>query len=135
MSKLPTRALRDLRVMAGTPIAVVIALLFVGGAVWATSAFPREEVRPAVPEITPLTDKETTEFDHWWDLQPAIANFPVSNDGAKVMIVEFAGRSARLRLDHARLEAGQQILTTTLDVELQHERPTAPDDGSATATD
>ena len=52
-----------------------------------------------------------------------------------VMIVEFAGRSARLRLDHARLEAGQQTLATTLDVELQHEEPTAPDDGSATATD
>ena len=52
-----------------------------------------------------------------------------------VMIVEFAGRSARLRLDHARLEGGEQTLATTLDVELQHEEPTAPDDGSATASD
>ena len=51
-----------------------------------------------------------------------------------VMTVELDGRSARLQLDHVHLIAGQQTLTTTLDVELQSERPTAPDDGTATAT-
>jgi hypothetical protein len=51
-----------------------------------------------------------------------------------VMIVEFVGRSARLRLDHAHQTDGRQTLTNTVDVELQTERPTVPaDDASATA--
>jgi PhoD-like phosphatase len=40
-----------------------------------------------------------------------------------VMTVEFAGRSARLRLDHAHQTEGRQTLSNTLDVELQTERP------------
>ena len=51
-----------------------------------------------------------------------------------LMTVEFAGRSARLRLDHAHETAGRQTLTNTLEVELQTERPTADHDGAATAT-
>ena len=51
-----------------------------------------------------------------------------------VMTVEFAGRSARLRLDHAGQTEGRQTLTNTLDVELQTERPTADHNGAATAT-
>ena len=50
------------------------------------------------------------------------------------MTVEFAGRSARLRLDHAGQTEGHQTLTNTLEVELQTERPSADHDGSATAT-
>ncbi len=48
-----------------------------------------------------------------------------------VMTVEFDGRSARLRLDHADVAAGRQVLTTTLDVELHHERPTAHPESAA----
>jgi hypothetical protein len=51
-----------------------------------------------------------------------------------VMTVEFSGRAARLRLDHAHHAAGGQTLTKTLDVELQTERPTAPDGETSTAT-
>ena len=51
-----------------------------------------------------------------------------------VMTVDFAGRSARLRLDHAHQIEGRQVLTNTLEVELQTERPTADPDGAATAT-
>src|SRR5260221_12912474 len=40
MSKLPTRALRDVRVLVATPVALVLTLLFAGGAAWGTSAFP-----------------------------------------------------------------------------------------------
>ena len=90
MSKLPMRALRDIRVLVATPLALVIALLFVGGAAWATSAFPREEVRPVVPQAPAITANETSEFERWWDVQPKMTNFPFSNDGAKVLIVEFA---------------------------------------------
>jgi hypothetical protein len=51
-----------------------------------------------------------------------------------VMTVEFARRAARLRLDHARLVDGRHALTTTLDVELQSERPTSDDESESTAS-
>jgi hypothetical protein len=51
-----------------------------------------------------------------------------------VMTVEFAGRSARLRLQHAELHDGQHALVPTLDVELQAERPSTRPDDTATAT-
>ena len=50
-----------------------------------------------------------------------------------VMTVEFTGRSARLRLDHAHQESGRHWLTNTVDVELQTERPRSDPEG-ATAT-
>jgi hypothetical protein len=50
------------------------------------------------------------------------------------MTVEFAGRSARLRLQHAGIHDGQHALVPTLDVELQAERPSTRPDDSATAT-
>jgi PhoD-like phosphatase len=51
-----------------------------------------------------------------------------------VMTIEFNGRAARLRLDHARLVDGRHTLSTTLDVELQRERPAAHDDSASTAS-
>jgi uncharacterized membrane protein/protein-disulfide isomerase len=90
MSKLPGRALRDIRVLVATPVALIIALLFVGGAAWATSSFPREVDRPVVPQAPAITANQSTEFERWWDVQPRVSNFPFSNDGAKVLIVEFA---------------------------------------------
>src|SRR6187431_1116826 len=62
ISKLPGRALRDIRILVATPLAIVIALLFVGGGVWAASAFPREEIRPVVAALAPLTASEAAEF-------------------------------------------------------------------------
>ena len=51
-----------------------------------------------------------------------------------VMTVEFTGRAARLRLDHARLVDGRHTLSTTLEVELQREHPTAHDDSTSIAS-
>ena len=90
MSKLPTRAMRDIRVLVTTPAALLLALLFVGGAAWGTSAFPSPEVRPAAVQTPVLTANEATEFERWWAVQPTVANFPFTSDGAKVLIVEFA---------------------------------------------
>jgi uncharacterized membrane protein len=90
MSKLPGRALTDIRVLVATPLALVIAILFVVGGAWAATAFPREEIRPFAANPPSLTSIEATEFERWWALQPAVSSFPFSNDGAKVLIVEFA---------------------------------------------
>jgi protein-disulfide isomerase len=56
---------------------LIIALLFL--AAGASQAQP-----PA------LTDAQRAEFARWWDAQPKSAAFPYDNEGAKVLIVEFA---------------------------------------------
>jgi uncharacterized membrane protein len=90
MSSLPRRILTDMRVLVATPLALVIALLFVAGTAWGVSAFPREADRPVIVQAQPLKADERTEFERWWEMQPASSNFPFANNGAKVMIVEFA---------------------------------------------
>lgn len=90
MSSLPTRALRDMRLLVATPLAIVIALLFVAGTAWGVSAFPRETQRPAVAQVAPVTDAQRAELEAWWNVQPVVSNFPIANNGVKVLIVEFA---------------------------------------------
>jgi uncharacterized membrane protein len=65
ISTLPGRALRDIRILVATPLAIVSALLFVGGGVWAASAFPREEIRPVVAVAPPLTEREAADLSRW----------------------------------------------------------------------
>ena len=90
LSKLPGRVVTDLRVMVGTPVALVIALLFAAGASWGVSAFPRESGRPAAMLPPAISAAQRAEFERWWDVQPKSANFPYPSEGAKVQIVEFA---------------------------------------------
>jgi len=90
MSSLPSRFLRDMRVMVATPLALVVALLFIAGASWGMTVFPRETERPVVQQVQPLTAAQSSELARWWDMQPKSANFPYENNGAKVLIVEFA---------------------------------------------
>jgi uncharacterized membrane protein/protein-disulfide isomerase len=90
MSSLPKRALRDMRVLVATPLAIVIALLFVAGTTWGVSAFPRESDRPAAVQLPVVTDAQRAELERWWDVQPKSSTFPFQNNGAKVLIVEFA---------------------------------------------
>jgi uncharacterized membrane protein len=90
MSSLPSRFLRDMRVLVATPLALVVALLFMAGASWGMTVFPRETERPAVQQVTPLNAAQNSELARWWDMQPKSNNFPFDNAGAKVLIVEFA---------------------------------------------
>jgi uncharacterized membrane protein len=90
MSSLPKRVLRDMRVLVATPLALVIALLFVGGTAWSVTAFPREELRPVIQQAPPVSSDQRSEFERWWEMQPKSPNFPFDNGGAKVLIVEFA---------------------------------------------
>ncbi|HYT68810.1 MAG TPA: vitamin K epoxide reductase family protein [Vicinamibacterales bacterium] len=90
MSSLPKRILTDMRVLVATPLALVITLVFLASAGWSVSVFPHEAERPVVPLAPPINQDQRSELEKWWELQPVKANFPFSNDGAKVMIVEFA---------------------------------------------
>ena len=90
MSSLPSRFLRDMRVLVATPLALVVSLLFIAGASWGMTVFPRETERPQARPIVTLNSDQQSELTKWWDLQPKVPNFPYENNGAKVLIVEFA---------------------------------------------
>jgi uncharacterized membrane protein/protein-disulfide isomerase len=89
MSRLPGRALRDIRVLVSTPLAVAIALLFLAGAGSAVAYFPRVQAGSATPaQAPPLTQDQRSEFERWWDMQPKV-EVPYPRDGAKVLVVKF----------------------------------------------
>lgn len=88
MTSLPTRAFRDLRVLVGTPLAVIVAILFLGGAASAVAFFPHASDAQAAPAAPPLSQDQRSEFERWWDQQEKV-EVPYPADGAKVLIVKF----------------------------------------------
>ena len=93
MTKLPARALRDVRALVATPVALVTAVLFAAAAVAVVAAFPREGLAQASassepPPLPPVTDAERAKLTEWWDLQPKV-DLPIPDNGAKVLVVKF----------------------------------------------
>jgi uncharacterized membrane protein/glutaredoxin len=89
MTTLPRRIPRDVRALVTSPIALLLALLFVGGAGTVITAFPAEAARQAPPPLTPLNDQQRAEIAKWWDLQPKV-DTPMPADRAKVVVVIFS---------------------------------------------
>jgi protein-disulfide isomerase len=105
MSRLPRRAVSDIRVLVATPLALVIALLFIAGASWGMRVFPQEQLRPVVAQAPAISASASSEFERWWDVQPRTPNFPFGNDGVKVLIVEFADyQCPQCRLEYFALK-------------------------------
>jgi len=91
MTTLPGRARRDVRTLVSSPLALLIALLFVAGAVTAIAAFPRETesgAQTAAAPPPPVTDADRAQLAKWWDVQPKV-EVPVPSDGAQVLVVKF----------------------------------------------
>ncbi len=90
MTTLPRRIPRDVRAFISSPIALVLALLFVAGAGTVIASFPGEQAaRPAPAPVKALDDKQRADLAQWWDLQPK-TDAPIPMDGAKVMVVIFS---------------------------------------------
>ena len=92
MTTLPKRAMRDAGGLARSPLALLFAVLLIGGAALLVSLFPGEvpptEVVAAAPQFPPLTDQQRADFERWWDVQPTM-EVPVERGGAKVLVVKF----------------------------------------------
>lgn len=92
MSTLPRRAARDAGMLAKSPVALLIAILFVAGAAILVSVFPREQAVEAAavapPQFPPLTDQQRADFERWWDVQPKV-DVPLDRGSAKVLVVKF----------------------------------------------
>jgi uncharacterized membrane protein len=90
MTTLPRRMPRDVRAFISSPVALVLALLFVAGAGTVIASFPGEQAaHPAPPPSKPLNDQQRADLAKWWDLQPRLDS-PMPMDGAKVLVVVFS---------------------------------------------
>jgi len=95
MTTLPRRASRDVRVFAGSPLALTVAVLFFAGAASTLAFFPREAA-PAVnaagepvAATPPMpTQDQRSEFERWYASQPRVPLI-IPAEGAKVLVVKF----------------------------------------------
>jgi uncharacterized membrane protein/protein-disulfide isomerase len=90
MTTLPRRAASDARVLAGSPLAVAIAVLFFAGAGTTLAFFPRETAsapNAVTPAAAPTQDQQS-EFERWYVAQPRVP-LVLPAEGAKVLIVKF----------------------------------------------
>ena len=94
MTTLPRRLANDLRVFAGSPLAIAIAVVFAAGAGTTLASFPREAVAGstassgvAVAAQQPTGDQRS-EFERWFASLPRVPLI-VPAEGAKVLIVKF----------------------------------------------
>jgi len=92
MTTLPRRALRDLRSLVTSPMALIVALVLIGGSAAAIAVFPKE-VPPGAEEqagIPPLTSQQRADLEVWWKVQPKV-DLPIPmGPGVKVQIVTFS---------------------------------------------
>jgi uncharacterized membrane protein/protein-disulfide isomerase len=91
MTTLPRRAVHDVRVFIGSPLAIVLTILFFAGAATTLAWFPREgtELGDGRAQAAPApTPQQTSEFERWYASQPRVPLI-VPSDGAKVLVVKF----------------------------------------------
>jgi uncharacterized membrane protein/protein-disulfide isomerase len=95
MMSLPRRAANDFRVLIASPVAIVVAVLFAGGAASALALYPRETTavsaaepgRPAEPPQV-ATQEQRTELERFMAGAPRVP-LVIAAEGAKVLIVKF----------------------------------------------
>src|SRR5205823_1111681 len=96
MTTLPRRAARDLRDFIANPLAILVAVLFLGAAVSTVAFFPREgtattgeTATAAAPAQAPApTQAAASEFERYWEARERVA-LAIPAEGAKVLIVKF----------------------------------------------
>lgn len=89
MTTLPRRLPRDVRALVSSPVALVLALLFLSGAGSAVAYFPSEAPRQSATTFTPLNPDQRAQIAKWWDLQPK-TSVPIPMDGARVLVAIFS---------------------------------------------
>lgn len=90
VSTLPGRAAQDVRSLASSPGLLAGGILLVAGIGIAIAAFPSENhAVTSAPDFPALTTEQRADLEKWWSVQPKV-DLPISNDGAKVLIVKFS---------------------------------------------
>ena len=88
MLSLPRRAAQDLKVLLASPLALILAVLWLGGGAATVAFFPREVAAAADGTLPEATQDQRSELERFMTSTPRIP-LAISNDGAKVLIVKF----------------------------------------------
>jgi uncharacterized membrane protein/protein-disulfide isomerase len=94
MTTLPRRAIRDVRALISSPAAIIVLVLFVGGAVTALVSFPREApVSAAASEAASSSapapsQSQQSEFQNFMATSPRV-QLGIPSSGAQVLVVKF----------------------------------------------
>jgi protein-disulfide isomerase len=89
MTSLPARAVRDLKALVSSPVALVLTLLFAGASATTLAFFPRES--STVLNITPVVEpgaQGQSELERFMSTAPRVP-LVIASGGAKVLIVKF----------------------------------------------
>ncbi len=96
MLSLPRRAAQDLKTLVTSPLAIALAVLWLGGAATTLAFFPREAAPVATTGITgaasaspEVTQDQRSELERFMASAPRVP-LVVPNEGAKVLVVKFA---------------------------------------------
>ena len=92
MTSLPRRAVRDLRTLVASPLALVVVALLAGGAAAAVSLFPGNtplSIDASAQELPKLNAEQRRDLGKWYAAQPRV-DIPVPSDGAKVLVLKFS---------------------------------------------
>src|SRR3989338_1041580 len=88
MTTVPRRALGDLRVLAASPLAVTVTVLFAASAAATLAFFPREAPGEGAGTAPAVSAEQQSELERFMATAPRIPLI-VPNEGAKVLIVKF----------------------------------------------
>jgi uncharacterized membrane protein/protein-disulfide isomerase len=95
MTSLPRRASQDLKTLVSSPLALALALLFIGGAATTLAFFPTTGgasealTASAASAGTAAADQDQrSEFERWYAAQPRMS-LVVPTEGAKVLVIKF----------------------------------------------
>jgi uncharacterized membrane protein/predicted DsbA family dithiol-disulfide isomerase len=90
MMSLPRRALSDLKALVSSPVALVLAVAWFGGAASALAFFPRDTGSAPVAVVDPAAggQGQQTELERFMSQAPRVP-LVISAEGAKILIVKF----------------------------------------------
>lgn len=88
MLSLPRRAASDLKALVASPLAILLAVLWIGGTATTLAFFPREASVTAGAVMPQATQDQRSELERFMSQAPRVP-LAISNEGAKVLIVKF----------------------------------------------
>jgi uncharacterized membrane protein/predicted DsbA family dithiol-disulfide isomerase len=89
MLQLPRRALQDFKVMLASPLALILAVLWLGASASTVAFFPRGAAASPTGALPEPSQDQRSELERFMSTAPRIP-LAISNAGAKVLIVKFA---------------------------------------------
>ena len=88
LSTLPRRAVADLKLVASSPVAIALAMLFLVSAASTLAFFPRDTGPRVVEAPAVPAQDERAQFEQWYTAQPR-RTLDIPAEGADVLVVKF----------------------------------------------